>query len=403
MALLITIVVKVLACGRIGFESYREKEGGSTNDECPHDEQKIIAGMCGCGVPDVDSDSDGTPNCNEDDDDNDGWMDEEEKSCGTDPLLADDTPLDSDGDSVCDLLDECDGDNTSGDADSDGVCNDRDTDDDDDGWLDVDEVVCATDPLQFGSVPVDLDNDGVCDSEDVCPGYNDKLNCLIGHWTFDGHAANELDGFDGEELAGVSYVPSPFGQAVDLSGSDCNAHVRMASDASTDGVAGTLDPLNLSLLFWFRLPSDARTQAGFIVEKGRPCLNHYGCSLSGTELNCSFNKGGWCNTESITTTVNPNDWTHVTFTLERSSDQTEAHLRIYLNGVLANSRDLVGSFLPAWVGTSRPLVFGRNYTDVDGGDQAQQLFCGEIDEVMIVGRVLSEQEVMQVYQGVWSN
>ena len=38
-----------------------------------------------------------------------------------------------------------------------------DTDDDDDGWSDVDEVDCGTDPLDSVSVPSDGDSNGICD------------------------------------------------------------------------------------------------------------------------------------------------------------------------------------------------------------------------------------------------
>ena len=46
--------------------------------------------------------------------------------CGSDPLIQADTPLDFDGD---------------------GQCNGQDQDDDEDGWGDVDEQICGTDPL----------------------------------------------------------------------------------------------------------------------------------------------------------------------------------------------------------------------------------------------------------------
>ena len=52
------------------------------------------------------------------------------------------------------------------DTDGDGIPDEVDTDDDDDGWLDVDEESCDTNPLDDAELPGDIDQDGVCDGED---------------------------------------------------------------------------------------------------------------------------------------------------------------------------------------------------------------------------------------------
>ncbi|HIN80808.1 MAG TPA: hypothetical protein EYN00_07015 [Planctomycetes bacterium] len=52
----------------------------------------------------------------------------------------------------------------SGDFDGDLVSDSCDADDDNDGWSDVEETTCGTDPLDGSSVPVDSDGDGICDA-----------------------------------------------------------------------------------------------------------------------------------------------------------------------------------------------------------------------------------------------
>nr|MCW1952636.1 gliding motility-associated C-terminal domain-containing protein [Flavobacteriia bacterium] len=47
------------------------------------------------------------------------------------------------------------------DTDSDGIGNNADTDDDGDGFSDLDELSCDTNPLDAGDTPADLDNDGI--------------------------------------------------------------------------------------------------------------------------------------------------------------------------------------------------------------------------------------------------
>jgi hypothetical protein len=75
------------------------------------------------------------------DTDGDGWGDKAEQDCGTDPLAATDVPVDSDGDTTCDPLDD---------------------DDDDDGLLDTIEAALGTDPLD-----PDSDGDGLSDGLEV--------------------------------------------------------------------------------------------------------------------------------------------------------------------------------------------------------------------------------------------
>ena len=92
------------------------------------------------------------------DDDDDGWLDNEEIACSTEPLIAcagadcltdnANTPVDTDEDPCYDAA-TCPGGRS---------CDLIDTDDDDDGWTDDEEFVCNTDPLLSSEVPVDTDN-----------------------------------------------------------------------------------------------------------------------------------------------------------------------------------------------------------------------------------------------------
>lgn len=54
-----------------------------------------------------DCDGDGVPDSSDNDDDNDGWTDEQEALCGSDPCSADSQPRDSDMDGVCSSFDNC--------------------------------------------------------------------------------------------------------------------------------------------------------------------------------------------------------------------------------------------------------------------------------------------------------
>ena len=127
--------------------------------------------------------------------DGDGFYDEDEVACGSDPDDASSVPQDTDADGICDVLDDDDDDDGYDDAndsfpldntewedtDSDGIGDNSDDDDDNDGWSDSDEYQCGTDPLDYNSVPLDTDSDGTCDvvdTDDDDDGYADASDAF---------------------------------------------------------------------------------------------------------------------------------------------------------------------------------------------------------------------------------
>jgi hypothetical protein len=125
--------------------------------------------------------------------DGDGWNDDDELACGSDPLDATDYPGDVDADGICDGLDsDTDGDgvidsedafpedpNESSDNDGDGTGDNVDFDNDNDMWNNTDEFDCMTDPYDATSVPTDYDGDWICDlldMDDDNDGYPDDID-----------------------------------------------------------------------------------------------------------------------------------------------------------------------------------------------------------------------------------
>ena len=126
----------------------------------------------------ADADGDGQGNACDVDDDNDGASDADEVAAGSDPLDGNSTPEVCDGQDN-DLNDGVDEGFTNTDGDGQADC--VDTDDDNDEQSDEDELTCGSDPLNAGSkatdtdgdnrpdcVDPDDDGDGVLDTTDNC-------------------------------------------------------------------------------------------------------------------------------------------------------------------------------------------------------------------------------------------
>jgi len=116
----------------------------NNNDQCDDDPGKQEPGLCGCGIPDSvnDSDNDGTADCIDSDDDNDGLSDVDEEAYGTDPYNPD-----TDNDGLIDGLEVYILATNPALADTDGNgIPDGDEDTDHDGFTNVEEVQCGSDP-----------------------------------------------------------------------------------------------------------------------------------------------------------------------------------------------------------------------------------------------------------------
>lgn len=163
-------------CGDGAVGADEECDDGDTDDDdgcsstCVIESPYACSGSPSvCAIPDTDTDTD-------------GWSDDLEVLCGTDPDDDTDVPTDLDGDGLCGPIDADRDDDGWGnimealcgtdpdddadiptDNDTDGLCDDLDGDDDEDGWDDDLELLCGTDPDDGADTPVDLDSDDVCD------------------------------------------------------------------------------------------------------------------------------------------------------------------------------------------------------------------------------------------------
>ena len=116
----------------------------------------------------LDSDGDSVPDIADDCANGaNGWVSSPTSDHDGDGCRDIDEDDDDDGDEIPDASDPCPAGILSGpDHDGDGCRDSEDDDDDNDGFTDATEADCGSNSTDSGSVPVDIDNDGICDALD---------------------------------------------------------------------------------------------------------------------------------------------------------------------------------------------------------------------------------------------
>ena len=187
--------------------------------------------------------------------DGDGWLDQTEYECNTDPNDANSTPTDTDGDGICDYNDpDIDGDgvdneldempldeNGSTDLDGDGVPDDVDPDVDGDGWSNIAEEIClgaaSMADVQENVTPSDYDGDGLCDiTAESDLDHNSASTYLDSDGDNDG-TDDETDAFDFDECADTDTDRDGMPDSIDTNNEVCQPETpeNLTEDTDDDG------------------------------------------------------------------------------------------------------------------------------------------------------------------------
>ena len=389
-----------------------------------------------------DYDGDGCQDSTEDlDDDNDYLSDLQEAIIGTNA-----TNPDTDGDGYLDGLDDYPLDSSEWlDTDNDGIGNNADTDDDNDGWSDLFENMCGTNPLDSSSIPNDFDGDGDCDevdSDDDNDGTSDSMDAfpfdssadadtdgdgmpdtmivpditqipvdgLIGYWNFDDSSGNPIDS------SGESHVSTAFGNlsygeeghandAIQFDGGNgpTGDYVQIETDDVFNTSHITISAwVKLGYLFLGNGPYDMYssglvcrgTDSGpsGVVNEQVWCIDLYpGPGDNGTYLRFYFWQSGqnWTFTEVLTTTSLDLSWNHVVATFDGNIS------KIYLNGQLeASSTALNSSLLSSY----EPVYIATRSGGGNGPNGLLNFLNASIDELRIYNRALNNSEIQLLYE-----
>jgi len=209
----------------------------------------------------------------------------------------------------------------------------------------------------------------------------------IGSWSFsEGSGTLAVDssgnGCNGTLVNGPAYVAGPAGQALSFDGVDDYVDVPAAP---------ALDTFPLTVAAWIKT-----TDTGLhgVINKYLPgSFNGYQIFTNGGSLCAWYFRDAadyvWDGTSCTLSTSGYNDgrWHHVAFVVDASGGS------LYVDGIPKAARPWTGTAGPAT--TAAVLTFGR-YPGI-----AAPYFPGALDEVRIYNRPLSDDQVADLYSGVF--
>ncbi len=238
--------------------------------------------------------------------------------------------------------------------------------------------------------PVYLQLNPVNGSLRIIVTWGDTHPDLIAYFPFDGNL-NDQSAFQNNALdhGGVTFVEGKFGQAVNFDGIDDYLEIPH------------LDIYNLdekTIAFWFYKNNDSiRDTPGWMDNEGL-VFKSYDTSLRRDfsfliqsqmpPFNFKFNV--YDNTDSLTfltayESIQPKTWYHIAGVI------TPFYAKLYINGKLMVNSIISGNLYH----NTAPIILG---VVPPSGDYLTRFFNGKIDDFVIFGKALSQDDVLNIYQ-----
>lgn len=225
--------------------------------------------------------------------------------------------------------------------------------------------------------------------------YSNTRDGLVGWWNLD-------------EISGTTAVDSSWkgntGTASNtLIVSNCQTNTCRSFNGTTSyidaGSATILDDIpQITVSAWIYPSTSGELGTGKIVSKRGDvaALSGWNFGMSGSSLNWSAEFSVTLATRTTSTTVTLNKWTHVVLTWDGSS--TAANAKMYINTVEAGYSTTTNGSGTRSSDAAKSLTIGNL------SSAAERTFDGFIDDVKIYNRIITTQEVKDLYnQGVKRN
>ena len=206
---------------------------------------------------------------------------------------------------------------------------------------------------------------------------------LVAHWKLDEAtgavaADDAIYGYDGTliNMDDSDWVPGNTGNALDFDG--VNDHVV------TGGICAEMAGGDVTISAWVKAPT-VNTAHQFMVSinSSNGTNNKIMLGTQGNSATLSLYESGWHDTA---TTVIDDAWHHIAYVLEDSSDT----ITIYVDG-----SDVLSFTLTVPISTTDVFSLGQEY---DAGMATGDFYDGQLDEVRVYDRALSEAEIVEIAQ-----
>lgn len=230
-----------------------------------------------------------------------------------------------------------------------------------------------------------MDNIGIWNKalteRDIETLYEDGLQLpsaykIVNYWPLQSDTVSEI-GTNTGIASNITYSSGRINNAATFNGASSYIYVNQ------------IDSTLITFACWFKTNSTALYQS--IVRQGYIPLN-YDLRIDDTGQYVAFLVGGGGNQSLINTGyyVTIGAWTHVTATYDWLTNT----FKLYENGILK----LTQSFLAAGVYGFNNTTQGYNYTDIGRNiNNFNSYFNGQIDEIIIWNRILTDSEVQDAY------
>ena len=225
------------------------------------------------------------------------------------------------------------------------------------------------------------------------PSYVPTDN-LLAWYPFNGSSLDEsFNGNNGVNNGGISMSDDRFGNAssAQLFDGVPLTYINCGNDPMLNITSGG----NLTVSAWVKSDNPGGTNT--IVSKSSSYLqNVYGSYqlivITGTPIFVITNEGGnpdWYVVAAGSQALSPGTWHFITGTV----DSANSRIRLYVDGALVDSKPWTGTFDS---NLSSDLLIGSHYKAGFGSDYMYN-FNGDLDDIGLWGRVLSQCELLDLY------
>ncbi len=172
-------------------------------------------------------------------------------------------------------------------------------------------------------------------------------------------------------ISGATWVDGKAGKALSFDGTDDSVSIGAGFNQQTFSVSMWVSPGATQQTYADIIDNNHRYATNWVVQQDNTTTNRYQWGVNNTSV--------WFN-------LTPNQWTHVVLTRDANTREN----KVYLNGVLSAST----------VGTGDIVYDGGQYLRLGSWGGGGRNWNGKMDELQILNRVLTPEEISYRYQNV---